>query len=58
LGIHTVNPLDLAFNTYLRDLINEKNKKSKYYFEKLILNKEIIKAKNNGLKIVVGGQGA
>jgi radical SAM superfamily enzyme YgiQ (UPF0313 family) len=58
LGIHAVNPLGWAFNTYLRNFLNEKNEKSKYHFEKLISNKHIVKAKNNGLKIIVGGQGA
>jgi len=58
LGIHTVNPLGLAFNTYLRNFLNEKCEKPRYFFNKLIQNKYLKKAKKNGLKIVVGGQGA
>ena len=58
LGIHTVNPLGKAFNTYLRNFLKEKNKKPKYFFNELIQNKYIKNAKKNGLKIIIGGQGA
>jgi radical SAM superfamily enzyme YgiQ (UPF0313 family) len=58
LGIHTVNPLGLAFNTYLRNFLNEKYEKPKYFFNELIQNKYLKKAKENGLKIIIGGQGA
>ncbi|UCE36712.1 MAG: B12-binding domain-containing radical SAM protein [Thermoplasmata archaeon] len=58
LGIHTVNPLGLAFNTYLRNFINERYEKPRYYFSQLIKNKHIKEAKKDGLKIIVGGQGA
>jgi len=58
LGIHTVNPLGMAFNTYLRNFLNEKTEKPKYFFNELIQNKYLKKAKKNGLKIIIGGQGA
>ncbi len=58
LGIHTVNPLGLAFNTYLRNFLNEKIEKPKYFFNKLIQNKYLKKAHKNGLKVIIGGQGA
>ena len=58
LGIHIVNPLGMGFNTYLRDFINERSEKPKYYFSQLIKNKHIKEAKKDGLKIIVGGQGA
>jgi radical SAM superfamily enzyme YgiQ (UPF0313 family) len=58
LGIHTVNPLGLSFNTYLRNFLNEKIEKPTYFFNELIQNKFLQKAHKNGLKVIVGGQGA
>ena len=58
LGIHTVNPLGMAFNTYLRNFLNEKRAKPTYFFCQLMKNKYLRNAKKNGLKIIIGGQGA
>ena len=48
----------MILNTYLRNFLNEKCEKPKYFFNELLQNKYLQKARKNGLKVIVGGQGA
>jgi len=58
LGVHTVDPLGLASKPYFYESIKGNEHYSITYFRKLIEQPCIKKAKKNGLKIIVGGEGA
>ncbi len=58
LGIHTVDPLGLASTPFFYEALKSKEQYSTTYLRKLIEQPCITKAKMNGLKIIVGGQGA
>jgi len=58
LGIHTVDPLGLGSKPYFYESIKDREHHSVTYFKKLIQQPCINKAKKNGLKIVIGGEGA
>ena len=58
LAIHTVDPLGLASQPYFYESIKGNNQYATVFFKKLLEKSCIKKAKKNGLKIVVGGEGA
>ena len=58
LGIHTVDPLGLASKPFLYEAIKGKHQYSTTYFQQLIRQPCIKEAKKQGLKIIVGGEGA
>jgi radical SAM superfamily enzyme YgiQ (UPF0313 family) len=58
LGIHTVDPLGLASKPYYYESIKGKKQYSTSYLKKLVERPSVTKAKQNGLKIIVGGEGA
>ena len=58
LGIHTVDPLGLGSQPYFFEALKGNYQYATVYFKKLLNKPCIKKAKENGLKIVVGGEGA
>jgi len=58
LGIHTVDPLGLASTPFFYEALKGKQYYSSTYLQKLIEQPCIQKAKKNGLRIIVGGEGA
>jgi radical SAM superfamily enzyme YgiQ (UPF0313 family) len=58
LGIHVMDPFGLGPASSTLAAIFKKEPFLARYFEQLMLNPEIKKAKSNGLKIIVGGPGA
>ncbi len=58
LGIHTVDPLGLASKPFLYESIKGIYQYSTTYFQQLIQQPSIKEAKKQGLKIIVGGEGA
>jgi radical SAM superfamily enzyme YgiQ (UPF0313 family) len=58
LGIHTVDPLGLASKPFLYETIKGTDQYSMTYFEQLIRQPCIKEAKKQGLKVIVGGEGA
>lgn len=58
LGIHTVDPLGLASKPFLYEAIKGKDQYSTTYFQQLIQQPCIKEAKKQGLKIILGGEGA
>jgi radical SAM superfamily enzyme YgiQ (UPF0313 family) len=58
LGIHTVDPLAFASQPFFYEATKGYNQYASVFFKKLLEKPCIKKAKKNGLKIVVGGEGA
>ena len=58
LGIHTVDPLGLGSKPFFYEAIKSQEHYSIAYLRELIEQPCIKKAKRNGLKIIVGGEGA
>ena len=58
LGIHTVDPLGLASKPYYYETIKGKEQYSTSCLKKLVEKSCITRAKQNGLKVIVGGEGA
>ncbi|VVB62262.1 tRNA-2-methylthio-N(6)-dimethylallyladenosine synthase [uncultured archaeon] len=58
LGIHTVDPLGLASKPFLYEAIKGTHQYSTTYFQQLIQQPCIKEAKKQGLKIILGGEGA
>jgi len=58
LGIHTVNPLGLATAVYLTQFLGKGQKGAAHHFRELLRSEAIRKARRDGLKVIIGGQGA